>query len=95
VILKRRNYGYTQLNAGDMANRCISSATACLYGITEAAVLTAGYAPAIGFIHTGKPLPFVYDIADLFKFDKIIPHGTDYLALLTMRYDQCAPHPWG
>lgn len=31
------------------------------------------YAPAIGFIHTGKPLSFVYDIADLFKFDDILP----------------------
>src|SRR5690606_29390467 len=51
----------------------LSSATACLYGITEAAVLAAGYAPAIGFIHTGKPLSFVYDIADLFKFDTVVP----------------------
>jgi CRISPR-associated protein Cas1 len=75
VDWKGRNYDYTQWGAGDMANRCISSATACLYGITEAAVLAAGYAPAIGFIHTGKPLSFVYDIADLFKFDEIIPHA--------------------
>jgi CRISPR-associated protein Cas1 len=75
VEWKGRNYDHTQWEAGDMANRCISSATACLYGITEAAVLAAGYAPAIGFIHTGKPLSFVYDIADLFKFDDIIPHA--------------------
>ena len=27
---------------GDIANRCLSSATACLYGVTEAAVLAAG-----------------------------------------------------
>ena len=75
VVWKGRNYDYTQWEAGDMANRCISAATSCLYGITEAAVLAAGYAPAIGFIHTGKPLSFVYDIADLFKFDDIIPHA--------------------
>ena len=48
-----------------MPNRCLSAATACLHGLTEAAVLAAGYAPAIGFLHTGKPLSFVYDIADL------------------------------
>jgi CRISPR-associated protein, cas1 family len=36
-------------------------------------VLAAGYAPAVGFIHTGKPLSFVYDIADLFKFDTVVP----------------------
>jgi CRISPR-associated protein Cas1 len=75
VDWKGRNYDYTQWEAGDTANRCISAATSCLYGITEAAVLAAGYAPAIGFIHTGKPLSFVYDIADLFKFDEIIPHA--------------------
>jgi CRISPR-associated protein Cas1 len=44
-----------------------------LYGITEAAVLAAGYAPAIGFIHTGKPLSFVYDIADIVKFETVAP----------------------
>lgn len=62
VDWKGRNYDPTEWDASDMANRCISSATACLYGICEAAVLAAGYAPAIGFIHTGKPLSFVYDI---------------------------------
>ena len=75
VDWKGRNYDYTQWEAGDTSNRCLSAATSCLYGITEAAVLAAGYAPAIGFIHTGKPLSFVYDIADLFKFDAIIPHA--------------------
>lgn len=44
-----------------------------MYGITEAAVLAAGYAPAIGFIHTGKPLSFVYDIADVVKFETVVP----------------------
>jgi len=75
VEWKGRNYDQTQWDNSDTANRCISSATACLYGISEAAILAAGYAPAIGFIHTGKPLSFVYDIADLFKFDDIIPHA--------------------
>ena len=45
----------------------------CLYGISEAAILAAGYAPAIGFIHTGKPQSFVYDIADIFKFETVVP----------------------
>lgn len=75
VSWKGRNYDRNQWDSADMPNRCISSATACLYGISEAAILAAGYAPAIGFIHTGKPLSFVYDIADLFKFDDIIPHA--------------------
>lgn len=68
-----RNYDARDWEKGDLPNQCLSAATACLYGITEAAVLAAGYAPAIGFIHTGKPLSFVYDIADIFKFNTVIP----------------------
>lgn len=73
VNWKRRNYDQTNWGSGDMPNRCLSSATACLYGICEAAILAAGYAPAIGFIHTGKAQSFVYDIADLFKFETVLP----------------------
>ncbi len=73
VKWKQRNYDPKNWNASDPVNQCISAATACLYGVTEAAILAAGYAPAVGFIHTGKPLSFVYDIADLFKFDTVLP----------------------
>lgn len=73
VKWKRRDYDPGNWDSADIANRCLSAATSCLYGVTEAAVLAAGYAPAVGFIHTGKPLSFVYDIADLFKFDTVVP----------------------
>jgi CRISPR-associated protein Cas1 len=73
VNWRARNYDRNEWDAADIPNRCLSAATACLYGITEAAVLAAGYAPAVGFIHTGKPLSFVYDIADLYKFDTVVP----------------------
>ncbi len=68
-----RRYDVKDWEKGDVINQCISAATSCLYGITEAAILAAGYAPAIGFLHSGKPLSFVYDIADLVKFDTVIP----------------------
>lgn len=73
VPWKGRVYDPAQWDKADLANRCISSANSCLYGLTEAAILAAGYAPAIGFLHTGKPLAFVYDIADLFKFETTVP----------------------
>jgi CRISPR-associated protein Cas1 len=73
VPWKSRNYDHTEWESGDVPNRCLSSATACLYGICEAAILAAGYAPAVGFIHTGKPQSFVYDIADIFKFETVVP----------------------
>jgi CRISP-associated protein Cas1 len=73
VDWKQRNYDVQIWDAGDLPNRCLSAATSCLYGVTEAAVLAAGYAPAVGFIHTGKPLSFVYDVADLYKFETVVP----------------------
>ncbi len=75
-----RNYNVSDWNKGDVINRCISAANACLYGITEAAVLAAGYAPAIGFLHSGKPLSFVYDIADIIKFDTVVPKAFEVAA---------------
>jgi CRISP-associated protein Cas1 len=73
VSWKGRRYDPTDWDTSDIPNTCLSAATACLYGITEAAVLAAGYAPAVGFIHTGKPLSFVYDIADIVKFETVVP----------------------
>lgn len=72
VKWKRRKYDPNDWDAGDVPNRCLSAATACLHGLTEAAVLAAGYAPAIGFLHTGRPLSFVYDIADLWKIETVV-----------------------
>jgi CRISPR-associated protein Cas1 len=73
VVWRGRNYDRTDWATGDIPNRCLSAATSCLYGLAEAAILAAGYAPAIGFLHSGKPLSFVYDIADLFKFETVVP----------------------
>lgn len=68
-----RRYEVGDFTAADLPNRRLSQATSCLYGLTEAAVLAAGYAPAIGFLHSGKPLSFVYDVADVFKFETVVP----------------------
>lgn len=68
-----RRYDPKNWDSSDPINKSLSAATACLYGITEAAILAAGYAPAIGFLHTGKPQSFVYDMADIVKFDTVVP----------------------
>lgn len=73
VEWKSRNYDRKEWDAADIPNRCLSSATACLYGLSEAAILAAGYAPAIGFLHRGKAQSFVYDIADVYKFETVVP----------------------
>jgi CRISPR-associated protein Cas1 len=68
-----RSYKRDQWGAADPINRALSAANACLYGLVHAAILSGGYSPALGFIHTGKQLSFVYDIADLYKADYTIP----------------------
>ncbi len=68
-----RNYDPGRWDAADPANRALSAANACLYGLVQAAMVSAGYSPALGFIHVGKPLSFVYDIADLYKTELTIP----------------------
>ena len=60
-------------HAADLSNRYLSQATACLYGLAEAAVLAAGYAPAIGFLHAGKPQSFAYDVADVYQLKTVVP----------------------
>ncbi|MBF0213532.1 MAG: type I-E CRISPR-associated endonuclease Cas1 [Magnetococcales bacterium] len=83
-----RKYDPEQWDIGDPVNRCLSVATSCLYGIVEAAILAAGYAPAIGFIHTGKPLSFVYDIADILKFETVVPIAFQVAARLPAGYER-------
>lgn len=68
-----RRYDPNEWDAANIPNRCLSAATASLYGLCEAAILAAGYAPAIGFLHSGKPQSFVYDIADIVKFQTVVP----------------------
>lgn len=73
VVWKGRNYDRGRWDAADPVNRALSAANACLYGLCHAAILAAGYSPALGFIHSGKQLSFVYDIADLYKARYAIP----------------------
>lgn len=77
-----RRYDPQNWSGADLVNRCLSAATAALYGLVEAAILAAGYAPAIGFLHSGKPQSFVYDIADLLKFETVVPEAFRVVAMV-------------
>jgi len=68
-----RSYERAAWNSADPVNRALSAANACLYGLVHAAILSGGYSPALGFIHCGKQLSFVYDVADLYKVAYTIP----------------------
>jgi len=73
VEWKGRNYKSDNWDAADPINRALSVANTCLYAVCQAALHSVGYSSGLGFIHTGKPLSFVYDIADLYKGETTIP----------------------
>lgn len=68
-----RFYKQNDWRRAEPINRALSAANSCLYGVAHAAIVAAGYSPALGFIHTGKMLSFVYDVADLYKAEITIP----------------------
>lgn len=68
-----RKYDPKDWDASDQVNRALSAGNACVHGLCEAILVACGYSPAIGFLHSGSPLAFVYDIADLYKMDVSAP----------------------
>ncbi|CAE6710834.1 type I-E CRISPR-associated endonuclease Cas1e [Candidatus Nitrotoga fabula] len=64
---KGRSFIPGKFELGDITNQVLTASNAALYGILSSAVHSMGYSPHIGFIHSGSPLPFVYDLADLYK----------------------------
>ena len=57
----------------DPTNKTISIANSILYNLCHAAILSLGYSTALGFVHKGMTLAFVYDIADIYKARTTIP----------------------
>lgn len=70
-----RSYDQNNWAQTSAINRAVSVANSCLYGICHSAIVAAGYSPALGFIHVGKMLSFVYDIADLYKMETSVRAG--------------------
>lgn len=73
VEWKGRNYKVENWDDSDEINKALSIANACLYAVCQGAIAAVGYSAGLGFIHTGKPLSFVYDVADLYKAETSIP----------------------
>ena len=73
VVWNGRHYDRNNWGSGDPVNRALSAANALLNGLCHAAIVSGGYHPGLGFIHTGKQLSFVYDIADLYKVEITVP----------------------
>jgi len=80
VEWKGRSYKRENWDDADAINRALSIANACLYGVCQAAINSVGYSSALGFIHTGKPLSFIHDVADLYKAETTIPAAFEAVA---------------
>lgn len=76
-----RNYKRDQWNDTDPINRALSAANALLNGLCHTTIISGGYSPGLGFVHTGKSLSFVYDVADLYKTQFTIPAAFQTVAL--------------
>ena len=62
-----RKYVPGKFEMSDVTNKILTSANTALYALVLSTVISTGYSPHIGFVHSGSPLPFVYDMADLYK----------------------------
>lgn len=85
---KGRQFTPGKFELGDVTNQVLTSTNAALYGILCSAVHSMGYSPHIGFIHSGSPLPFIYDLADLYKEELCIDLAFSLTRDLAGRYDK-------
>ncbi|NTU67612.1 MAG: type I-E CRISPR-associated endonuclease Cas1 [Chlorobiaceae bacterium] len=94
-MAEKYNVGWTgrrfvpgQFEMSDTTNRILTAANAALYSIISSAVHSMGYSPHIGFIHSGSPLPFIYDLADLYKQQLSIELAFSLTAEMAGYYDR-------
>ena len=85
---KGRSFTPGRFEFSDITNQILTAANTALYGIISSAVYALGYSPHIGFIHSGSPLPFVYDIADLYKEGLCIDLAFALTLALAGQYDK-------
>jgi len=85
---KGREFTPGKFDLSDITNQVLTAANAALYGILCSAVHTLGYSPHIGFIHSGSPLPFIYDLADLYKEHLCIDLAFALTRDMAGRYDK-------
>lgn len=85
---KGRSYVPGKFEMSDMTNKILTSANAALYALCTSAIVSLGYSPHLGFVHTGSPLPFAYDIADLYKENLCIEFAFEMTLKLAGNYDK-------
>lgn len=85
---KGRSFTPNKFELSDITNQVLTAGNAALYGILCSAVHSLGYSPHIGFIHSGSPLPFIYDLSDLYKEQLCIDLAFSLTREMAGRYDK-------
>ena len=85
---KGRTFTPGKFDLSDITNQVLTASNAALYGILCSAVHSMGYSPHIGYIHSGSPLPFVYDLSDLYKENLCIDLAFALTRDMAGRYDK-------
>ncbi len=85
---KGRSFTPGKFEVSDLTNQILTSTNAALYGVLCSATHSLGYSPHVGFIHSGSPLPFIYDMADLYKAELCIDLAFHLTRELAGRYDK-------
>ena len=68
-----RDYDPDHFEEGTAVNQALTVGNTCLYGLAHAVIFALGCSPGLGFVHVGHDNSFVYDIADLYKAELVIP----------------------
>ncbi len=68
-----REYDPEDYSTSNPVNQALSVGNACLYGLAHSVIFSLGCSPGLGFVHVGHDCSFVYDIADLYKAEIVIP----------------------
>lgn len=68
-----RDYDPEHFENSTPVNQALTAGNVCLYGLAHAVIFALGCSPGLGFVHVGHENSFVYDIADLYKAELVIP----------------------
>ncbi len=80
VTWKGRDYNTQKWDLADGINQALSAANASLYALCAAVCHSMGFIPQLGFLHDAGTLPFIYDVADLYKHETSWPAAFQAIA---------------
>jgi CRISPR-associated protein Cas1 len=83
-----RAYVPGKFELSTVTNKILTAANTALYALTLSSLSALGYSPYLGFIHSGSPLPFVYDLSDLYKAELTIDLAFSMTRKLAGEYDR-------